>query len=187
MRTRIIDELYKGAVDVITGGLKYYNIHEQMSQLGASDGHAHQRSRQGEIRPVRASRLQSAALALRPSADDDLLRYHPQTFVAHNKKTNSPHRPLRHHLPNCGASGTRTGGPRCPARTSTLQQPGEVLVHDKRDARAGEHPDEVRAQAAVEPRRALVLPGVCDRGRDGAVVRAREHRVALWWWRFLVS
>jgi len=131
-----------------------------MSQLGASRVMDTPRAQTGQGKYARSEQAaKTLCAALRPSADDD--------------------RPLRRHLPNRGASGTRTGGPRCPAGSGTLQQPGEVLVHDKRDARAGEHPDEVRPQAAVEPRRALVLPCVCDRGRDGAVVRAREHRVAL--------
>ena len=64
---------------------------------------------------------------------------------------------------------------------SALQQPGEILVHDERDARAWKHANDVRAEATVEPRETLVRPGVRDRGRDGAVVRAREHRVALFW------
>ena len=63
--------------------------------------------------------------------------------------------------------------------SSTFQQPGEVFIHDERDTRAREHPDEVRSQAAVEPYEALVRPSVRDRGRDRAVVRAREHRVVL--------
>jgi hypothetical protein len=56
--------------------------------------------------------------------------------------------------------------------SSTLQQPSDIFVHDKRDARAGKHPDEIRRQAAVESYEALVRPSVHDRGRDGAVVRA---------------
>lgn len=60
-----------------------------------------------------------------------------------------------------------------------LQQPRKVLVHDERDACAGEHPDEIRGQATVEPYEALVRPGVRDRGWDGAVVRARKYRVVL--------
>lgn len=63
--------------------------------------------------------------------------------------------------------------------SSPLQQPSEIFVHDERDARAGEHPDEVCAQAAVEPHGTLVCKCVRDRGRDGTVVRAREHRVVL--------
>ena len=64
-------------------------------------------------------------------------------------------------------------------RSGTLQQPGDVFVHNERDARAGKHPDDVRGQAAVEPRDAFMRPGVRDGGRDGAVVRAREDRVIL--------
>ena len=63
--------------------------------------------------------------------------------------------------------------------SSTLQQPSDIFVHDERDARAGKHPDEIRRQAAVESYEALVRPSVRDRGRDGAVVRACEHRVVL--------
>jgi len=63
--------------------------------------------------------------------------------------------------------------------SSTFQQPGEVLIHDERDTRAREHPNEVRSQAAVESYEALVRPSVRDRGRDRAMVRAREHRVVL--------
>jgi len=63
--------------------------------------------------------------------------------------------------------------------SSALQQPGEVFIHDERDAHAGEHPDDIRCQAAVESYEALMRPSVCDRGQDGAVVRACEHRVIL--------
>ena len=59
---------------------------------------------------------------------------------------------------------------------SALQQPGEILVHDERDARAGKHANDVRAEATVEPRETLMRPGLRDRGRH-----AREHRVALFW------
>ena len=60
-----------------------------------------------------------------------------------------------------------------------LQQPGKILVHDERDACAGEHPDEIRGQAAVESDEALVRPSVRDCGWYGTVVRARKHRVVL--------
>ena len=63
--------------------------------------------------------------------------------------------------------------------SSTFQQPGEVFIHDKRDTRSREHPDEVRSQAAIESHEALVRPSVRDRGWDGPVVRAREHRAVL--------
>jgi len=63
--------------------------------------------------------------------------------------------------------------------SSTFQQPGQVFIHDKRDTRAREYPDEVRCQAAVESYEAFVRPSVRDRGWDGAVVCAREYRVVL--------
>jgi len=63
--------------------------------------------------------------------------------------------------------------------SSALQQPGDLFIHDERDARAGEHPDDIRCQAAVESYEGLMRPSVCDRGRDSAVVRARGHRVIL--------
>ena len=68
---------------------------------------------------------------------------------------------------------------RAPPRSSALQQPSEILINDKRDARARKHPDDIRGQAAIEPSDAFVRPGVCDRGWDGTVVGAREHRVVL--------
>lgn len=52
-------------------------------------------------------------------------------------------------------------------------------VYDKRDARAGEHPDDIRCQATVESCKALVHPSVCNHRCDGAVVRACKHRVTL--------
>jgi hypothetical protein len=57
-------------------------------------------------------------------------------------------------------------------RSSALQQPRNIFVHDKRDACPGEHPDDVCAQATVEPHGAFVRPCMRDCGRDGAVVRA---------------
>ena len=69
---------------------------------------------------------------------------------------------------------------RCaPPRSSTLQQPSENLINDKRDARAGKHPDDIRGQASIKPSYAFMCPGVCDCGWDGIVVGAREHRVIL--------
>jgi hypothetical protein len=69
--------------------------------------------------------------------------------------------------------------PRLAPRSSALQQPSEVLIHDKRDARAGKHPDDIRRQAAIEARHTLMRPGVRDRRWDGAMMRARQHRVVL--------
>ena len=69
--------------------------------------------------------------------------------------------------------------PRLAPRSSALQQPSDVLIHDKRDARAGKHPDDIRGQAAIEARYALVRPGVRDRGWDGAMMCACQHRVVL--------
>ena len=66
-----------------------------------------------------------------------------------------------------------------PPRGSALQQPSDILIHDKRDAGSRKHPDDVRGQAAIKPCYAFVRPGVSDRGWDGAVVGAREHRVVL--------
>lgn len=66
-----------------------------------------------------------------------------------------------------------------PPRSCALQQPSDILIHDKRDAGSRKHPDDVRGQAAIEPSYAFVRPGVCDRGWDGTVVGAREHRVVL--------
>ena len=68
---------------------------------------------------------------------------------------------------------------RAPPRSSALQQPSEVLINDKRDARAWKHPDDVRGQTAIKPCYALVRPGMCDRGWDGTVMGARKHRVVL--------
>jgi hypothetical protein len=64
-------------------------------------------------------------------------------------------------------------------RGSALEQPGNIFVHDERDARPGEHAHEVRSQAAIEPREALVRPRMRDRRRDRAMVRARQRRVVL--------
>jgi hypothetical protein len=69
---------------------------------------------------------------------------------------------------------------RCaPPRSSALQQPSEILINDKRDARAWKHPDDIRGQAAIKPSYAFMRPGVCDCGWDRTVMRAREHRVVL--------
>ena len=40
--------------------------------------------------------------------------------------------------------------PRLAPRSRALQQPSDVLIHDERDARAGQHPDDIRRQAAIE-------------------------------------
>jgi hypothetical protein len=66
-----------------------------------------------------------------------------------------------------------------PPRGSALQQPSDILIHDKRDAGSRKHPDDIRGQAAIKPSYAFVRPGVRDRGWDGTVVGAREHRVVL--------
>jgi hypothetical protein len=77
-----------------------------------------------------------------------------------DSKTLSPHTPLL-----APSSLPRL---RLVPGSSALQQP-----HER------EHPDDVCAQAAVEPRRTLVRPCVRDRRWDGAVVCAREYRVIL--------
>lgn len=68
---------------------------------------------------------------------------------------------------------------RLSSRSGALEQPGDIFVHDERDARPGEHAHEVRTQAAIEPCEALVRPRMRDRRRDGAMVRARQRRVVL--------
>jgi hypothetical protein len=73
----------------------------------------------------------------------------------------------------------RAAPPPPPPRSSALQQPRDILINDERDARAREHPDDVRGQAAIKARHALVRPGVRDRGWDGAVMGAREDGVVL--------
>ena len=97
-----------------------------------------------------------------------------------------PHRPhlllastARH--PQLRLRISRSGAlcPRLAPGSRALQQPSDVLIHDKRDARPRQHPDDVRRQAAIKASYALVRPGVRDRGWDGAMVRAREHRVVL--------
>ena len=86
----------------------------------------------------------------------------------------------QNYAPSINALPTALAPPvRLAPRSSALEQPGNVLVHDERDARPGEHAHEVRGQAAVEPREALVRPRMRDRRRDRAVVRARQRRVVL--------
>ena len=63
--------------------------------------------------------------------------------------------------------------------SGALEKPGNIFVHDERDARPREHAHEVRAQAAVEPRETLMRPRMRDRRRNRAVVRARERRISL--------
>ena len=63
---------------------------------------------------------------------------------------------------------------------SALQQPGEILVHDERDARAGKHANDVRAEATVEPRETLMRPACAI--VDGMVrwcVRASTESLCL--------
>jgi hypothetical protein len=64
-------------------------------------------------------------------------------------------------------------------RSSALQQPSDILIHDKRDARARKNPDEIRGQAAIKARYAFVCPCVRDRGWDGAMMCACQHRIVL--------
>jgi hypothetical protein len=60
-----------------------------------------------------------------------------------------------------------------------LQQPSEVLVHDKRDAGAWKDANEVGAESAIKPGDTLVRPGVHDRRRDRTMMCTREQRVVL--------
>ena len=66
-----------------------------------------------------------------------------------------------------------------PPRNSALEQPSEILINDKRNARAWKHPDDVRGQTEIKPCDAFVRLGMCDCGWDGTVKGAREHRVVL--------